>query len=56
MMNFLYYRSANITIQITRSYKNNQYLLMNLSANFYVWQDFLPVRTEKNFYLADYSP
>ena len=58
MMNFPYYRSANKTIQISRSPKhmqvrlpdkNNQYMFINLSANFYVWQDFLPVRTENTF-------
>jgi len=46
MTYFAYYRSANKTIQISRSPKhiqvglpdkNNQYLFMNLSANFHVW-------------------
>ena len=36
------------------SYKKDQNLFTNLSPNFHVWQDFLPVRTEKN-YLADYT-
>ena len=58
MTNSPYYRSANKTIQISRSQKhiqvrlpdkNNHYLFMNLSANFQVSQDFLPVRTEKTF-------
>jgi len=58
MTNSPYYRSANKTIQISRSPKhiqvgqpdkNNQYLFTKFSANFHAWQDFFPVTTEKKF-------
>jgi len=57
MTNSPYYRSANKTIQISRSPKhiqvglpdkNNQHLFTKFSANFHALQDFLPVTTEKN--------